>query len=170
MRRIIAQYLLTALVLFNSSHLSAQNIEVVGWLEMARVYPGNLKIRAKFDTGAKVSSLNAQNLLIFNRNGESWVKFKLYDGEESVVIEKKILDTVNIKKKHGGVEQRHVIKIGICIGSTYREVKVNLIDRSSFNYQLLIGRDDSKENFLIDPALTFTNEPICTLPPERAVQ
>src|SRR3990172_10739362 len=170
MRKAFLLSLPLVFIIFSSSDLSAETQKVIGWLEMTRVYPGNLKIRAKFDTGAKVSSLNAQNLLIFNRNGESWVKFKLYSGEESFIIEKKILDTVNIKKKHGGVEQRPVIKIGICIGSTYREVKVNLINRSSFNYQLLIGRDDSKEQFLIDPSLTFTNEPICTLPPERPVR
>jgi len=166
MKRIILLILPFLFIVFNSSYLSADNKKVIGWLEMVRVYPGNLKIRAKFDTGAKVSSLNASSLLKFNRNGESWVKFKLYAGEESFIIEKKILETVNIKKKGGCVEQRPVIKIGVCIGSTYREIEVNLIDRSSFNYQLLIGRNDSKEKYLIDPSLTFTSEPTCTLPPD----
>ena len=152
--------------LFHTSPLSAKKKEVIGWLEMVRVFPGNLKIRAKLDTGAKVSSLNASNLETLNINDKRLVRFKLYAGDEVTTIEKQVLKTVSIKKRDGGVEERPVIKIGICIGNVFKEIEVNLIDRSNLNYQLLIGRHDSKSMYLIDPSLTFTKEPTCKPTPE----
>ena len=153
--------------LFHTSPLSAKKKEVIGWLEMVRVFPGNLKIRAKLDTGAKVSSLNASNLEYLHINDKRWIRFKLYIRDKiATTIEKQVLKTVSIKKRDGGVEERPVIKIGICIGNVFKEIEVNLIDRSNLNYQLLIGRHDSKSMYLIDPLLTFTKEPTCKPTPE----
>jgi hypothetical protein len=57
--------------------LPAEGKQVAGWLEKVRVYPGNLVIYAKMDTGAKYSSLNASNLTPFMRNGHQWVRFRV---------------------------------------------------------------------------------------------
>jgi hypothetical protein len=43
----------------------------------------------------------------------------------------------------------------------YKEVEVNLEDRSKFNYQLLIGRSYLKNSFLVDASATFTLKPNC---------
>ena len=153
--------------IFHTSPLSAKKKEVIGWLEMVRVFPGNLKIRAKLDTGAKVSSLNASNLEYLHINDKRWIRFKLYIRDKiATTIEKQVLKTVSIKKRDGGVEERPVIKIGICLGKVFKEIEVNLVDRSNLNYQLLIGRNDSKSMYLIDPSLTFTKEPTCKPTPE----
>lgn len=148
--------------IFITSPLLAKKKDVIGWLEMVRFFPGNLKLRAKLDTGAKVSSLNASDLEYLNINGRKWIRFNIYIRDKAVAaIEKQVLKTVSIKKRGGGVEERPVIKIGICIGKVFKEIEVNLIDRSNLNYQLLIGRNDSKSMYLIDPSLTFTKEPTC---------
>ena len=154
--------------LFYCSISVAEEREVVGWLEMSRIYPGDLKIRAKMDTGAKSSSLHAPDLIQFERDGKSWVRFSISDKnkrdeEKKVTIEREISQVIKIKRKEGGADERLVIQIGICIGNIYKEVKVNLVDRSHFNYQLLIGRDDLAENFnvFVNPAATFTKKPKC---------
>ena len=51
--------------------------------------------------------------------------------------------------------------LGICLGNVYKEVEVNLEDRSKFNYQLLIGRSYLKNSFLVDASATFTLKPNC---------
>jgi hypothetical protein len=56
---------------------------------------------------------------------------------------------------------RPVIRLGICLGNVYKEVEVNLQDRSKFNYQMLIGRSYLKNSFLVDASATFTVETNC---------
>jgi hypothetical protein len=56
---------------------SLQDKQVVGWLEEVKIYPGNLILKAKLDTGAKNCSLNAQNIVEFERDGEKWVRFEI---------------------------------------------------------------------------------------------
>ena len=142
-----------------------QTREIVGYVERARIYPGNLSLRAKIDTGAKTSSLNAPHISIFNRGKKQWVKFDVVNQKgKKIQIEKEILRSAEIKQN--GIlsfvsQKRPVIMLGICVGSTYKEVEVNLVDRSHFNYQLLIGRNFLSGSFLVDPSLTFSTKPKC---------
>lgn len=48
----------------------APGMWVAGYVEKALVFPGGLKIPAKLDSGAKNSSLNAQNIKYF-KQGET---------------------------------------------------------------------------------------------------
>jgi hypothetical protein len=57
----------------------AQEKQVVGWLEKVYIYPEDLIFRAKLDTGAKHSSLNARNIVRFGKNGDPWVRFTVID-------------------------------------------------------------------------------------------
>ena len=45
---------------------------------------------------------------------------------------------------------RPVVAIKICLGSTVKEVEVNLVDRSGFGYPILIGRSFLAGDFLVD--------------------
>jgi hypothetical protein len=51
--------------------------------------------------------------------------------------------------------------MGICIGDQYGETDVSLVDRSGFNYSLLIGRKYLKDKFIVDPGETFMSSPQC---------
>ncbi|MGH8555638.1 MAG: RimK/LysX family protein, partial [Gammaproteobacteria bacterium] len=44
--------------------------EVVGWVERIKLYPGEMILKAKIDTGAKHSSVNARNIDEFTRDGD----------------------------------------------------------------------------------------------------
>ena len=72
-----------------------------------------------------------------------------------------------IKRHFGEQQERMVIELGLCVGSTYREVDVNLVDRGGLNYQLLIGRELLKGRFLVDAGATFANPPDCKEAPSR---
>jgi hypothetical protein len=135
---------------------------IAGWVETVSVYPGNIKIKAKLDTGAKNSSLNAKNLRQFERDGETWVRFKLRNYKNRMeTFEARVIRTAKIKQLGQKADSRPVIKLGICIGTKYKEVEVNLEDRRGFNYQMLIGRSFLKGAFIVDPGLTFTIQPNC---------
>ena len=58
--------------------------------------------------------------------------------------------------KNGGFQQRLVIELEISLGEIKKLTKVNLVDRSHFNYQLLIGRSFLKPHFLVDSSKTYT--------------
>lgn len=150
------------------SPVAAQGKQVVGWLEKVRIYPGSLIIRAKLDTGAKNSSLNASHIIEFERNGERCVRFNVIDRYgKTVTIERKVHRTAKIKSHGGRAQPRYSIHLGICLGDFYREAEVNLVDRSGFIYQMLIGRSFLADNFIIDPSAKYTTKPICKGMPKK---
>lgn len=145
-----------------AASVSAGNKQIVGWVEKARISPGNLVLQAKMDSGADNSSLNVPKVVEFERNGEKWVRFELInDRGQKVVIERKLVRTARIKRHRGMRQQRPVVRMGICVGNYYREAEVNLVDRSNFKYPLLIGRSFMGDRLLIDPSTQFTLEPGC---------
>ena len=143
--------------------------QVCGWLEKVRVFPGDLVFRAKMDTGAKNSSLNAHKIVEFEKDGELWVRFVVQDRKKKKMkVERRLVRSAEIKlrSKQKRTQERPVIHLGICLGSTYKEVEVNLVDRSNFNYQMLIGRSYLSEDFLVDAARIFTLQPSCRMETE----
>jgi len=156
----------TILITFALFTAPAGAKEVVGWVENAKVYPGGIQIKSKIDTGAKTSSLNCQCITPIKRDGEEWVSFsvKNYKGEITM-IEKPVLRIAKIRRFFGKSQERYVVKLGICLGTIYREEEVTLVDRSGFNYQLLIGRNFTHNDFLVDPGKTFTTDPSCKKAP-----
>ena len=157
---LIATLAVISLVLV--SPVAAQGKQVVGWLEKARIYPGNLFVIAKLDTGSRNSSLNASNITEVERGGERWVRFKVTSRYgKTVTIERKVHRIVKIKDHDGTPQSRLAILLGICLGSFYKEVEVNLADRSHFNYQMLIGRSFLHGTVIVDPSVKFTTKPIC---------
>jgi len=136
--------------------------QVVGWLEKVCIYPGNLIINAKLDTGARNSSLNVSHITEFVRNGKQWVRFNVTDRYgNTATIEKKIHRTVKIKDHDGKPQLRLAVLLCISLGSFHKEVEVNLADRSYFNYQMLIGRSFLAGNVIVDSSIKYTTKPIC---------
>ena len=139
---------------------------VCGWLERVQVFPGDLLFRAKMDTGAKHSSLNAHTIVEFEKDGEPWVRFVVRGRKgKKLEMERPLVRTAEIKlrSKQQRTQERPVIHLGICLGSTYKEVEVNLVDRSNFNYQMLIGRSYLSGDFFVDAAKIFTLKPNCRI-------
>ncbi len=165
--RIIRIIVLFSVIFFNlTAILQAQSSgkarQIVGWVEHVTILPENLKIKAKLDTGAKNSSLNAVNVTEFKRGGDTFVRFDLTNWKgRTETIEAKVIRMAKIKQHNSKPELRPVIRIGICLQKVYKEVEVNLENRSNFNYQLLIGRSFLKGEFAVDPSKTFTIKTDC---------
>jgi len=138
---------------------------VVGLIEKVRVYPEKLFFYAKLDTGAFNSSLNADRMKFFQRNGKEWVRFTVVDRKKKeMTLERPVLRISKIKQRDGKVQKRPVVSLNLCIGRIVKNVEVNLVDRTHFIYPLLIGRSYLKGEFAVDPAEKFTTEPNCIVP------
>ena len=138
--------------------------EVVGWAEKAILYPGNLEIRAKIDTGARTSSINCDCQHFYEKDGEQWVRFSVTNAEgETVWLDRKVQRIAKIKRHFGVTQERPVVVLGICLGTGYLESEVNVIDRSGLDYQLLIGRKFLQDRYLVDPEDRYINPPRCDI-------
>jgi hypothetical protein len=155
--------LLGALALVPS--LAAGELKIVGWIEKVRLYPGNFLVHAKLDSGAEYSSLHAGNLKEFQRDGRRWVRFDLTNREgQKITMERPLLREATIKRHFLKAQKRPVIKLGVCLGQIYKETEVNLVDRSGFQYRMLIGRKFMVGEVAIDPGAKYTVEPACQKP------
>lgn len=158
----LALALLTCSVLLAPPAVAGNGKDVVGWVENVRLFPGDVEVKAKLDTGAKMSSLSCNCLRPFERDGEQWIGFQMETKEGKLAsFERKIVGYIRIKRHFGRVQRRPVVKLGICLGNVYKVTRVNLVDRSGFRYNMLIGRDDMQGHFVVDPEETFQSKPRC---------
>lgn len=131
-----------------------------------------LTLKAKMDTGAYTASLSARDIELFKRDGEEWVRFRLAaKGADDTVYEHLLARISKIKNRAEesededavAISKRPVVDLKLCLGDELRTVEVNLVDRSGFNYPLLIGAKALRElDAAIDPAKRFTaGKPDC---------
>lgn len=120
------------------------------------------------DSGAKTSSLRAESLQNFERNGEAWIKIAFINRKRGKTYHyvSRIVRYNKIKNHHGKPEIRPVIMLGICIGKVYKEVETTIALRNTLNYPLLIGRNYLAGSYFIDSARTFTIKPACSWIPK----
>lgn len=142
---------------------------IMGWVEHVRLMPLDVLVRAKLDTGANTSSLHAENVTYFKRDGEPWVRFDFKtphkkkkgqkpsatDVRELHVIERPVVRTTLIKRHQQSSMQRTVIRLPIVIGGKTFEPEFTLTNRGNFIYPLLLGRRFLKDVALIDPSQTY---------------
>ncbi|QHD03573.1 ribosomal protein S6 glutaminyl transferase [Pseudomonas sp. S04] len=134
---------------------------------------GGEVLKAKMDTGALTASLSAKDIETFTRDGEEWVRFRLATKDASnKVYEHKVARISKIKARAEEDEddqevvaptKRPVVDLELCLGNVKRTVEVNLTDRSSFNYPLLIGAKALREfGAAVNPARRFmADKPEC---------
>lgn len=143
-----------------------QGSVTLGRVEHVAVQDLDMKMKARIDTGAGVSSLDANiveiktDLLV----GGETVTFQVKDKKgHSKSIERNIVKWAEIKGK--GSERmlrRPVVILNLCLGGKRLAGRFNLADRSGFLYPVLIGRNVLKAGgFLIDPRKTFMEKPGC---------
>ncbi|PWB30355.1 ATP-dependent zinc protease [Pseudomonas sp. SDI] len=163
---------LLALLSLLALPVMAAEPELYGRYEYIKVPEIGETFKAKMDTGALTASLSARDIERFSRDGEDWVRFKLATkGADDKVYEHKLARISKIKARADEDEdgesveaaKRPVVDLELCLGDQKRTVEVNLTDRSSFNYPLLIGAKALREfGAAVNPARRFTaGKPDC---------
>jgi hypothetical protein len=137
--------------------------DIFGWLERVEIGDNGLLLKAKLDTGATTSSLSAADISYFERDGRRWLRFKVYsklqDREE--VFEAPLVRHVRIRRHNGKTQRRPVAALPMCVGDVLRARQFTLVDRTGFNYPVLVGRNYLKNHILVDSGSIFTREPSC---------
>lgn len=136
---------------------------VLGWVEKATLAGSSHTVKAKLDSGAKTSSVDAEIVKTFKRDGKKFVLYRvMLDDNISETYESRILRWVRIKMKNGGFQRRPVVKMHFCIGKKKLVGEVSLAERGHFIYPVLVGRNMlEKGDILVDTSRTFLSKPDC---------
>lgn len=147
----------------------ADKKDIFGWVEHVLVGESQLDLQAKLDTGADTSSLHATKIRRYrSSNKKLWVEFRLTDEStgRSIRFKKKLIRYAYIKEHEGPSQKRPVVGLTICLGDHEKEIEVSLVDRSGFQYPVLLGRNALEGHVVVDPELRYTASPGCP-PVER---
>ncbi len=131
--------------------LSSDKI-VIGRVEYIHIVSANMTGKAKIDTGAKTTSIDAKDIVRFERDGKEWVKFK-FAGQP---IEKPLIKNILIKRHGAKSQRRPVVQLRLKLGEVSRNVNVTLTNRDNYIYPILIGRNFLKDTFVVDVSQTYT--------------
>lgn len=133
------------------------SLGIIGEVEPIRFPPMKTALLARIDTGAAGSSINAQNIQAFEREGKKWISFdvvNLKTGEKNH-FEKRLYKQISIKRQLEN-EERYVVMMTVYIGKEKLSMPFSLSDRGKFEYSVLIGRNIIKGRAIVDPSLAQT--------------
>lgn len=116
-------------------------------------------LHVRVDTGAKTSSLHVDNIEEFQKDDELWIAFDMhpdvYDIEEVVRKEAKVVDIKRVKSSTATRQRRYVIITKIKMANKTWKIRLTLTNRSSMTYMMLLGREAMKGRFIVDPECQY---------------
>ena len=139
---------------------------IIGRVENVLMQDVGMQLKARIDSGAGVSSINAKIIRVEAKedgSGEQ-VTFELTDGRgRAKTVRRTIVKWAEIKGKGTNeTVRRPVVILDICLGGKRLEGRFNLADRELFLYPVLVGRNILRTgDFLIDPKGKFMEHPGC---------
>lgn len=126
---------------------------ILGEQEWVYIKGLNINVKARIDTGATTSSVSANNIERFERDGKDWVKFTLAHNEKnskeySLPVERwvKIKQSSNV----GKLQERAVIVAWIQVGDVKVHTEFTLTDRTHLNFGMLMGRSFFRDIAVVD--------------------
>lgn len=128
---------------------------VVGETEQVWLDIVNDSFAARIDTGATTSSLSAQDITVFERDGKPWVSFNMaHEGvDEKLQVETPLVRYVRIRQASAdSVERRPVVELTMRLGRLSEKTEFTLTDRSQMTYSVLLGREFLKDIAVVDIA------------------
>lgn len=127
--------------------------QIVGLREQALIAGLNIVMQARISTNVANSVVDARNIQMFERNGEEWVRFTLYnpDTKEPHVLERKRLRFQTVQTAtSANPDRRPVVEIRFTIGKLSQRGEFVLADRSDSEFPILIGRNLLRDVMLVD--------------------
>jgi len=135
-------------------------LPVVGWREwVALPQLGIAFIKPKIDTGARSSSLHASEVEEFERDGKTFVRFKVHPIQRNkkfgVKAEAEVLEYRNVKSSSGQKSRRPVILTEIQILGRTWPIELTLANRDEMGFRMLLGREAVRGRFLVDAGKSY---------------
>jgi len=135
-------------------------LELLGGEEWCRFEElGIPAIKARVDSGAKTSSIQASKIKIFTKGMEDWVRFEVNPLQDNrsiaILCQAKLVDIRSVKSSQGISEERPVIRTLVKLGDTTYEIELTLANRDTMEYRMLLGREAISGRYLVDPSQSF---------------
>ena len=116
-------------------------------------------IKARVDSGAKTSSIQASKIKVFTKGLEEWVRFEVNPVQDnrsiSILCQAKLVDVRHVKSSQGISEERPVIRTNVNINGEIFEIELTLANRDTMEYRMLLGREAINGRYLVDPSQSF---------------
>lgn len=137
--------------------VSAEPVQLFGWREYVFIDGVEERLRAKLDTGARTSSIHAEDIELFERDGKKWVRFIVTDTDPKVKkpartrLEAPFVRIARVKEPGNESVAREVVRLAFKIGDRKLRGEFTLNNRSNMLVPVLIGRSMIKDLGWVDP-------------------
>lgn len=112
---------------------------IVGELERVLAEPPGFVTTARVDTGAQSSSLHAENITEFQRDGDDWVRFDVVNEDSTVTIERPVEKYVRVfQQSDKDGTRRAMVKMRILIGNVRDTFVFTLANRSHLGHNMIL--------------------------------
>lgn len=132
---------------------------ILGQTEWIYISKAKENFKARIDTGAATSSINAIGLQEFERDGKNWVRFNISHNEEDKdqIIEARIVRYVRIlqSSEPGEYDRRPIVELHVIIGGIAHLSEFTLTDRQHMEYAVLIGRSFMQDVIMVDVSKNY---------------
>ena len=130
---------------------------VIGAVERIYLPPMKSAFLARIDTGATTSSLDAENVKQFERDGDKWISFTIVNREtgESYTFEKPLVKGISIRRA-GENEYRPIVNMDVKMGGEKFKANFTVAEREKFDYQMLVGRNILSGRAIVDVSISNT--------------
>ncbi|MEA1787582.1 30S ribosomal protein S6--L-glutamate ligase [Arenibacter sp. GZD96] len=140
--------------------MKIDNLDIVGSEEWCFFHElGIPAIKARVDSGAKTSSIQAANIKLFFKGAVEWVKFDVNPLQDNrsitIACEAKLIDRRTVKSSSGIAEERLVIKTPVTLGSNTFDIELTLANRDTMEFRMLLGREALNQKYVVNPAELF---------------
>jgi len=134
----------------------------LGWREWAALPDLGLPaIKVKVDSGARTSALHAFYTEKYQLDSVDMVKFLIHPIQKNydfhVECHAPIIDFREVSDSGGHKEMRYVIETSIVIGTVSWPIELNLTNRDTMRFRMLLGRRAIEARAVIDPVASYLN-------------
>lgn len=140
--------------------MAAPERATIGWREwIALPDLGNAVVKAKVDTGARTSTLHAYDETEFERDGQSWLRFRFHpnqrDERTEIEAEARLVGRRSVTASNGQSELRYVVETEARIDGKAVPIELTLTRRDAMGFRMLLGRRALRGLFVVDPKRSF---------------
>jgi hypothetical protein len=130
---------------------------IIGAVERIYLPPMKSAFMSRIDTGATTSSLDAEDIKRFERDGERWVSFTIVnrDTQETYTFEKPVVKRIRVKRIVED-ERRPMVEMDVKMGGKTFKANFTIAEREKFEYQTLVGRNSLAGRAIVDVSLSNT--------------
>jgi hypothetical protein len=153
MRKVFSIVLLTSALTGCAFFQPQHPKQIIGATEVVEIVDANLSFKARVDTGAKTSSIHAEDINVDsseeNPKGKP-ISFRIVNKNgQSEQINTRVASAVTVKTAEGK-ERRYTVPLTVKWHDSEKTILFTLNDRQTMAYPILLGRNWLRGSFLVD--------------------